>query len=48
MADEWEDFECPEHCADKVPLGQYYYCSTCGAEWLPDDDEDMPDKEARR
>ncbi len=49
MADEtdgdWDDFECPDHCADKVPLGKYYYCHVCGAEWLPDEDEDTPDKE---
>ena len=40
-----DDFECPDHCADKVPLGGYYLCRVCGAEWLPDGDDDTPDRE---
>ncbi len=29
---------CSDNCADKVPLGGYYLCRVCGAEWLPDED----------
>lgn len=43
------DFECPDRCADQVPPGKYYSCSTCGAEYLPDDNGALlptPPKEA--
>lgn len=35
-----EDEECPDNCADKVPLNGYYHCPVCDREWLPEEDDE--------
>jgi hypothetical protein len=43
--DDWEDEPCPDHCEDKVPLGEYYHCHVCDREWLDIDDEETAQKD---
>jgi hypothetical protein len=35
---DWIEPECPDHCEDKAPLGEFYHCPFCDAEWFPDDE----------
>ncbi len=35
-----EDEDPCQYCPDHAPADEYYICPKCGAEWVPEEEED--------